>query len=53
MAAKKPTAKSRIPKVRIVRPTGRPFQIRYRDPDTKKETRISVGNRDEVEAIRM
>ena len=53
MAANKPTAQSRIPKVRIVRPSGRPFQIRYRDPDTKKETRISVGCRDEYTAEQM
>ena len=42
--------KERIPKVRIVRPAGRPFQVRYRDLDTRKEVRISVGSRNELEA---
>jgi len=41
---------SRTPKVRIARPTGRPFQIRYTCPTTKKEIRLSVGSRDEAAA---
>jgi len=40
----------RVPKVRIARPGGRRFQLRYRDPETKKEVRISIKSRDESEA---
>jgi integrase len=43
----------KIPKVRIARPRGRPFQLRYTCPVEKREIRISVGNRDEDEAARM
>lgn len=53
MAAGKSTEPSRIPKVRIARPKGRPYQIRYTDPDTNKEIRISVGSRDEKAAQRL
>src|SRR6478672_1400618 len=42
--------KLKPPKVRIARPDGRPFQLRYTDPETKKEVRISIGSRDENEA---
>ena len=42
----------RIPSVRIVRPGGRPFQLRYLCPEKGKEVRISTGCRDEVEALR-
>ena len=41
---------SKLPKVRIARPAGRPFQLRYTDPETKKEIRVSIGSRDEREA---
>ncbi len=53
MAKKRRRAKrssKRIPKVRIVRPKGRPLQIRYFCPDEDREIRISTGTRDEDEA---
>ena len=52
MAKRKPRSPSarKIPKVRIVRPEGRPFQLRYLCPTEKKEVRISTGTRDESEA---
>jgi hypothetical protein len=55
MAKKKRRRKSnrKIPKVRIARPTGRPFQLRYTCPIEKREIRVSVGSRDEDEAERM
>lgn len=37
----------RTPTVRIARPSGRPFQLRYRCPNENREIRISVGCRDE------
>lgn len=40
------------PKVRLVRPAGRPFQLRYDCPIEKREVRISTGTRDEDEAKR-
>lgn len=40
----------RVPKVRITRPAGRPFQVRYTDPVTRREVRISVGSRSEEAA---
>lgn len=40
------------PKVRIARPDGRPYQLRYFDPAEQREVRISVGSRDEGEADR-
>jgi integrase len=43
----------RIPTVRIARPEGRPFQLRYTCPIENREIRISVGSRDEDEATRM
>ncbi len=43
----------KIPRVRIARPEGRPFQLRYKCPVEKREVRISVGSRDEVEALRL
>lgn len=39
-----------IPKVRIARPSSRPFQVRYHCPVEGREVRISVGSRDEREA---
>jgi len=43
----------RIPKVRIARPAGRPYQIRYTDPATGKEVRLTCGCSDESVAQRM
>ena len=43
----------KTPTVRIARPEGRPFQLRYTCPVEKREVRISVGSRDEDEAARM
>jgi integrase len=40
------------PKVRIVRPSGRPYQLRYHCPKLNKEIRISVSSRDEQETQR-
>jgi integrase len=56
MAKKKKPNESqnrKIPKVRIARPEGRPFQLRYKCPVEKREVRISVGSRDEDEALRL
>ena len=55
MAKKKRRSKSawKIPRVRIARPAGRPFQLRYKCPDEGREIRISVGSRDEDDAERM
>lgn len=44
--------RNHAPKVRIARPAGRSYQLRYRCPQTKKEVRISIGSRDEAEARR-
>lgn len=54
MAKRKPRRQSvrRIPKVRIARPKGRPFQLRYDCPVEKRQVRISTGTRDEAEAER-
>ncbi|HMP78923.1 MAG TPA: tyrosine-type recombinase/integrase [Pirellulaceae bacterium] len=55
MAKKKasPTPKRKIPKVRIARPAGRPYQLRYKCPVEKREIRISIGSRDEDEVQRL
>lgn len=53
MAKRKSTpasARKRPPKVRIVRPANRPFQLRYFCPDEKREIRISTGTKDELDA---
>jgi integrase len=53
MAKRKPDRdgrSKRLPKVRVVRPTGRPFQLRYFCPIQQREIRISTGTRDEAEA---
>ena len=52
--AKKKQAKpaKRIPKVRIARPAGRPFQLRYLCPIEGREVRTSTGTRDEQETQR-
>ena len=39
--------------VLIARPSGRPFQLRYKDPATGKPKRLSVGSRDEAKAKQM
>ena len=44
-------SKAKAPKVRLAKPDGRPIQLRYTDPDTKKEVRITTGTRDEAEAL--
>lgn len=38
------------PKVRLAKPSKRPWQIRYTDPETKREIRISTGTHDEDKA---
>ena len=43
--------KKRIPKVRLVKPTARPYQLRYTDLETKKEVRITCGEATEDEAL--
>jgi len=55
MAKRKPNRKrpsKRVPKVRIVRPSNRPFQLRYDCPIEKRQVRISTGTRNEAEAER-
>ncbi len=48
---KKKTLSTRaLPKIRIARPKGRPYQLRFMDPDQKREVRISTGVYDEAEA---
>ncbi len=39
-----------VPKVRICRPSKRSFEVRYIDPQLKREVRISVRSRDERKA---
>jgi integrase len=36
----------KVPKVRMAKPTGRPIQLRYTDPATGKEVRISTNTYD-------
>src|SRR4051812_20817816 len=43
--------KPRPPRVRLAFPQSRPIQLRYTDPVTKKEIRISTGTTDETEAL--
>lgn len=50
--SKRDSSSKRVPKVRIARPANRPFQLRYTDPVTKKEVRVSCGTRDEFEIAR-
>lgn len=38
------------PAVRMAKPTGRPIQLRYTDPETGKEVRITTGTHDPEEA---
>jgi integrase len=40
----------RVPSVRIAQPAGRPLQLRWTDPDTRKEVRISTNTYDLDEA---
>lgn len=42
--------KRKTPAVRMAKPTGRPIQLRYTDPTTGKEVRISTGVYDPEEA---
>ena len=42
--------KKRIPKVRMAKPTGRPIQLRYTDPATGKEVRITTATHDPIVA---
>ncbi|CAN5360154.1 hypothetical protein BH11PLA2_BH11PLA2_38470 [soil metagenome] len=44
------TEKRKVPKVRIARPSGRPYQLRYYCPKQKREIRVSLASRDEREA---
>ena len=46
----KPDADRKQPKVRIARPKGRPFQVRYFCLKENREIRVSVGSRDESDA---
>ena len=43
----------KVPKVRIVRPSDRPFQLRYKCSVAGREVRISTGGRDEGDAQRL
>ena len=52
MAKAKSTRHAHAPKVRIVEVGGRTLQLRYIDPDSKKEVRISTGTRDRKQAER-
>lgn len=55
MAKRKPNHErpsKRLPKVRVVRPSNRPFQLRYFCQIQQREIRISTGTRDEAEAER-
>jgi integrase len=45
------TTKIKIPKVRIAKPKGRPIQLRYTDPQTKREVRITTETYDDAAAI--
>lgn len=45
------TDKNKVPKVRIAKPTGRPIQLRYTDPETKKEIRITTETYDAETAL--
>lgn len=50
---KRSSSDQKKPKVRIARPKGRPFQIRYYCPNENREIRVSVGSRDESDAQRL
>lgn len=52
MAKSKSTSRAHTPKVRIVQVGNRTLQLRYRDPDTAKEVRISTKTHDRKEAER-
>ena len=56
MATQKPIRDSnakRVHKVRINRPKNRPYQLRYTDPETGQDVRISTHGRDEKESQRL
>lgn len=44
--------RKRVPSVRLAKPKGRPWQLRYTCPIKKKEIRITTGTHDEGEAER-
>ncbi len=48
--SKRKEPERKIPTVRMAKPTGRPIQLRYTDPDTGKEVRITTGTHDPEEA---
>lgn len=50
MSKKNNDKSNRIPKVRIVHPKGRCYQLRYLCPNEKREIRIGTGTHDEAEA---
>ena len=52
MAKRKSQSESarKIPKVRIVRYSDRPYQLRYDCPVERRQIRISTGTRDDEEA---
>lgn len=52
MAKAKSTQRRAAPKVRLVKPTGRNYQLRYLDPDVGKEIRIGTKTSDVAEAGR-
>jgi integrase len=45
------TDEIKVPKVRLAKPTGRPIQLRYTDPETKREVRITTETYDAIEAL--
>ena len=51
--SRSPKSARKVPKVTIARPSGRQFQLRYKCPVDGCQKRISVGSRDESEALQM
>ena len=47
------SGQTKRPKVSIMMPKGRPYQIRYQDPSTSEDVRISVGSRSEADAKKL
>jgi integrase len=50
---RKNSSNRKTPTVRIARPEGRHFQLRYRCLEDGREIRVSIGSRDEEEAQRL
>ncbi len=50
---KRSSSDQKTPKVRIARPKGRPFQVRYFCQKENREIRVSVGSRDESDAQKL